>query len=73
MASPAGHQAAADDVGVVPTSHRLAKELKLKSDVSKLPTSLPGKQHGSFMRGLKSVAKSVQSRHPADVAQVPPT
>lgn len=52
--------------------HRLAKELKLKSDVTKLPTALPGKQHGRLVRRLKAIAKALHSRNPTDVAQVPP-
>ena len=51
---------------------RLAKEVKLKSDVGVLPSALPGKQHNPVSRRLRALVKALKERNPAEAAKPRP-
>lgn len=44
----------------------------MKSDVSVLPSALPGKLDNPFMRRLKALTKALKERSPLDAAKSPP-
>jgi hypothetical protein len=46
--------------------------VKLKSDVSMLPSALPGKQHNPVSKRLKALLKALRERNPTEAAK-PPT